>query len=184
MDAIRVDIFWTTAIAAKSARREFTVTGVVTLADGDLPAGSSLALFTTPTARELFESGQDDNAIAIKLEPGADRDKVIEQLRAIIFSGAEVSTGAEYAEHRQASFEKSFTLIRALLVGFAALALVVGAFTAWRGARATAPAEATLGELMVVSPSVPLKTLPSPDTATAQARPRATPPMTLAPPEP
>lgn len=61
------------------------------------------------------------------------------------------------------------------------LAVVVGAFTAWRGARATAPAEATLGELMVVPPSAPLKTPPSPDAATAQARPRVTPPMTLAP---
>lgn len=116
-------------IAGKVGLKSFTVTGIVELTKGTFPAGSSLALFATEVARPLFELGPDDNAIAIKLEPGADRDKVIEQLRAIIFSGAEVSTGAEYAEHRQASFEKSFTLIRALLVGFAALALVVGAFT-------------------------------------------------------
>src|SRR6185295_12408978 len=37
--------------------------------------------------------------------------------------------GSVYAEHRQASLEKSFTMIRALLVGFAGLALVVGSFT-------------------------------------------------------
>ncbi|MEI2651167.1 MAG: FtsX-like permease family protein [Microthrixaceae bacterium] len=116
-------------IAGKVGLKSFTVTGIVELTKGTFPAGSSLALFATEVARPLFELGPDDNAIAIKLEPGADRDEVIEQLRAIIFSGAEVSTGAEYAEHRQASFEKSFTLIRALLVGFAALALVVGAFT-------------------------------------------------------
>ncbi len=127
--AARVKVGDAVTIAAKSARREFTVTGVVTLADGDLPAGSSLALFTTPTARELFESGQDDNAIAIRLAPGTDPDTVRLNLAAITGGIGEVVDGDTYTAHRQVTFEKSFTLIRALLIGFAVLAVVVGSFT-------------------------------------------------------
>ncbi|MFN8053473.1 MAG: FtsX-like permease family protein [Acidimicrobiales bacterium] len=116
-------------ITGKVDPKRFTVTGIVEMTTGDLPAGSSLALFETEAARPLFELGTDDNAIAIRLARGADRDAVAAKIRAVVYSGAEVSTGAEYADHRQASLEKSFTLIRALLVGFAGLALVVGAFT-------------------------------------------------------
>lgn len=116
-------------IINKIAPDTYTVVGIVTMPDGDLPAGSSLALFDTETARRIFQLEADDNAIAIRVEDGADPDGVAAAIERILFADAEVSTGAEYAEHRQAALAKSFTLIRALLVGFAGLALVVGAFT-------------------------------------------------------
>jgi len=116
-------------IASKVTTELYTVTGIVEMAEGRLPAGSSLALFELDTARTLFELGPDNNAIAIRLDDDADPDEVTERIEAVLFAGAEVSTGAEYSQHRQASLEKSFTLIRALLVGFAGLALVVGSFT-------------------------------------------------------
>lgn len=117
------------AIAGKVGLHLYTVTGIVEMAHGEMPAGSSLALFETAVARPLFELGPDDNAIAIEIEAGADLDEVRTAIRQRLIPGAEVSTGDEYAEHRQASLAKSFTMIRALLVGFAGLALVVGSFT-------------------------------------------------------
>lgn len=62
----------------------------------------------------------------------------------------------------------------------AVLVVVIGAFTAWRGARATAPAESALGELLVPSPTPP-KTTPAPVVATPQLRPVVAMPTTLAP---
>ncbi|NLA37174.1 MAG: hypothetical protein GX868_16010, partial [Actinobacteria bacterium] len=116
-------------IAAKSSIASYRVTGIVEPVVGSLPSGSSLALFDEDTARSLFDLGADNNAIAIRVADGADVDKVIEQIQTVIGTSAEVVTGDTYAEHRRASFERSFLLIRALLVGFAGLALVVGSFT-------------------------------------------------------
>lgn len=116
-------------IAAKSSIASYRVTGIVEPIVGSLPDGSSLALFDEETARSLFDLGADNNAIAIRVEDGADVDAVLEQIQTVVGSAAEVVTGETYAEHRRASFERSFLLIRALLVGFAGLALVVGSFT-------------------------------------------------------
>lgn len=61
------------------------------------------------------------------------------------------------------------------------LAVVVGAFTAWRGARATAPAESTLAELMAPPPAPSQPTPPSQVAATRQPADAVAVPMTLAP---
>lgn len=127
--AAGVKVGGTVLIAGKVGLHPYRVVGIVEPRTGALPSGSSLALFDTTVARKLFELGPDDNAIAIALTPSADADAVAQSLRAALPIGAELSTASEYTEHRRASFEKSFTLIRALLIGFAALALVVGAFT-------------------------------------------------------
>lgn len=60
------------------------------------------------------------------------------------------------------------------------LAVVVGAFTAWRGARATAPAESTLGELLA-GPLPPAPPSSSATTVTPQERAPIAIPTTLAP---
>lgn len=116
-------------IINKAAPATYELVGIVRLAAGDLPDGSSLALFDTTTARDIFEMGTDDNAIAIRLEPGAGREEVAAAIERLLFADAEVTTGAEHAEHRQVALAKSFTLIRMLLIGFAGMAVVVGAFT-------------------------------------------------------
>ena len=116
-------------VASKNSVGTYTVTGILDLTDAQLPAGSSLALFETEAARPLFDTGADDNAIAIRLSPGTSRDQVKEAVAAQLYAGAEVSTREEYSQHRQATLGKSFTMIRVLLIGFAGLALIVGAFT-------------------------------------------------------
>lgn len=116
-------------VNTKAATRPFTVTGLVKPAEGELPAGTSLALFKTSTARELFDRATDNNAIAIQADPGTDIAKLRERIETRLPNGVEVSSPATYAEHRRASLTKSFALIRALLLGFAGLALAMGTFT-------------------------------------------------------
>ena len=116
-------------IATKTVPRTFRVTGIVTLGDEELPAGSSLALFPTAVARTMFDRGSDNNSIGIQLTPGADIDEVQQKIEAVLPLGVEVSTGPEFEQHKQTSLAKSFSLITFLLIGFAGLALIVGAFT-------------------------------------------------------
>jgi putative ABC transport system permease protein len=117
-------------IATKSTyKSDYTVSGIVSLDGTSLPPGSSLALFDLPTARTLFEQDSDDNSIGVQLEPGASADAVAAQLKERMPPDVVVSTPAEYEDHRQTSLAKSFTLIKVLLLGFAVIAVVVGAFT-------------------------------------------------------
>ncbi len=116
-------------IATKTVPRTFTVTGLVTLGDQELPAGSSLALFPTAVARTMFDRGSDNNSIGIQLAPGADIDQVRAKIETILPLGVEVSSGPDFEQHKQTSLAKSFSLITFLLIGFAGLALIVGAFT-------------------------------------------------------
>jgi len=116
-------------VVGKSVPRSYEVVGIVTTEQGELPEGSSLALFSTDQARLLFESPDNDNRVAIRLEPGADVAEVEAAVRAVLPAGAEVVDGATGARHRQESINRSFTLVRVLITGFALLALVVGMVT-------------------------------------------------------
>ncbi len=116
-------------MVGKAQVRPYTLVGIVTTAEGQLPAGSSLALFTTDEARSLFAAFDNDNRVAILLEPDADAEAVSAQIGALLPPGAQVVDGATGARHRQESLTRSFTLIRVLITGFALLALVVGMVT-------------------------------------------------------
>ncbi len=128
-DTAGVEVDEQVIVASKIDSTAFTVVGILDLDREQLPEGSSLAAFTPDTARRLFDLGDDDNAIAIKVSPDADIDDVRAQVDALLPTGAVVSDNDEYIDHRRSALAKSFTLIRLLLIGFAALALGVGAFT-------------------------------------------------------
>lgn len=108
--------------------KQYVITAVVTLGGVDLPAGSSLALFQFDNAQTLFGRGTDLNAIAVSLRSGVSSDAVRARIKAVLPPGTEVTDRAGYEKHRLTSMAKSFSLITALLVVFAAIALAVGAF--------------------------------------------------------
>lgn len=128
-EAARVGVGDRVMIATKTLPQSYEIVGIVTLGDEPLPNGSSLALFETETARALFDRGSDDNWIGIQLAPDADRGRVEEQIRLLLPPGAELSDRETFELHRETGLAKSFNLIRYLLIGFAALAVAVSAFT-------------------------------------------------------
>jgi putative ABC transport system permease protein len=113
----------------KSEVRSMRVVGIVTRSGQELPAGTSLALFDTATARTLFNRSGDDNSIGITLDRGVDGARVEASIRKLLPYGVDLVDGATFERHRATGLSKSFDLIRVLLLGFAGLAVVVGAFT-------------------------------------------------------
>lgn len=120
----------TVGIVARSEVGRFRIVGMVNTERGELPAGSSLALFETGRARELFSMEDTDTRVAIRLSEGADLGAVRASIEESLPYGAVVVTGDEAAIHRQESINRSFTLVRSLIMGFAGLALLVGMVTA------------------------------------------------------
>lgn len=116
------------SIVSSQSRRTFTLVGTVRLGATDLPAGSTLALFPLGVAREMLGQPNDNQSIALRLQPGTDLETARRQIQGFV-GLAEVSDKATYEDHRRLALAKSFTLIRFLLIGFAALTLAVGCFT-------------------------------------------------------
>jgi len=116
-------------VVASGGPASFSVVGVVATQEGELPDGATLALFSTERARELFDLQDNDNRLAIRLDDGASADQVAATIASILPPGAEVVDGPTGARHRQESLNRSFSLIRVLIVGFAGLALIVGMVT-------------------------------------------------------
>jgi len=116
-------------VSGKAKHGSYEVVGIVTTREGALPAGSSLALFATDEARTIFDTPDNDNRVAIRLEDGADVEEVSARIRSMLPPGAELVDGETGALHRQESLTRSFALIRVLIMGFAGLALLVGMVT-------------------------------------------------------
>lgn len=116
-------------VSTKANPRSFAVSAIFRRGERGLPPGSSLVLFEDSTARGLFERQSDDNSIGIALDESADLDQVQRAIAAELPLGAEVVDGPTSERHRATLMSKSFELIRVLLLGFAGLAVIVGAFT-------------------------------------------------------
>jgi len=124
-----IDVGDDVTVVGRSGARTYRVSGIVRTGSGGLPKGSSLALLSTDEARVRFDRPTDDNTIDVLLEPGADPDRVASSLRGLLPAGIEVVDAATAAVHRQESIDRSFTLVKSLILGFAGLALVVGMVT-------------------------------------------------------
>ncbi len=116
-------------VVGRAGAAPYTVSGVVRTEGGGLPPGASLALLRTEEARVRFDRPADDNTIDILVEAGADPEEVADGIRPLLPAGVEIVDGVTAAQHRQASLDRSFTLVRSLILGFAGLALVVGMVT-------------------------------------------------------
>ncbi|MFM7069217.1 MAG: FtsX-like permease family protein, partial [Actinomycetes bacterium] len=116
-------------IAGKAKVSSYRLVGIIATDAGTLPPGSSLALFSLDESRKIFDRPFDDNRIAVLVAPSADVAAVESSIRSVLPADVEVADGATAARHRQEGLTRSFALVRALILGFAALALLVGTIT-------------------------------------------------------
>ena len=117
------------SVAGRTRVASYRVTGIVAQGQGGLPPGASLALFSTAEARELFDRPFDDNWVGVTVDDGADVAAVQQAISTQLPSGVVVVDAVTAASDRQDGLTRSFALVRSLLIGFAALALLVGMVT-------------------------------------------------------
>lgn len=108
---------------------ESTVVGVAGFGTADSPLGAHYVLFDLGTAeRELAEAGQVDG-IGVLAARGVGQDELRDRLaEALDDAPVEVVTGAAYTEETQDDLAEQFRFFRIVLLVFAVLAVVVGAF--------------------------------------------------------
>ena len=107
--------------------RSFTVVGVSKFGDVNSLGGATIAVFTVPTARELLDK-QGYDSISVAAKPGVAPGYLAGEIKRILPASAQVKTGAEQAKADGKDVSKFLHFIRLFLLGFAAVALFVGAF--------------------------------------------------------
>ncbi|MEI2732306.1 MAG: FtsX-like permease family protein [Dermatophilaceae bacterium] len=92
-------------------------------------AGSTLVVFDTPTAQELFTAGQDRYQDAwVTAAPGVDRAALAARLGPVLPAGLEAVDGRKVADEAATSIQQALRFISTFLLVFAGIALVVGTF--------------------------------------------------------
>lgn len=109
-------------------KRSATLVGTAEFGGGGL-AGASLILFDTPTAQQLFLDGKDAyNSIGLTAAKGVSQDELRDNVAALAPRGVEVVTGDDVTKEAEDDIGQIINVFSAVLLVFAAIALVVGTF--------------------------------------------------------
>jgi putative ABC transport system permease protein len=107
--------------------RTFTVVGVSKFGDLNSLGGATIAVFTIPTARTMLgKEGYD--SISVAAEPRVAAGYLAGEIKRILPATAQLKTAAEQAKTDGRDVSSFLRFIRLFLLGFAAVALFVGAF--------------------------------------------------------
>jgi putative ABC transport system permease protein len=111
-----------------SGRREFSIVGLIGLADTDGFGGATIAAFDPATAREVLDAGDGYDAIDLAVAEGADRDAVAAAIEEILPPRTEVVTGEQVAEEASDQIGQFISIFGNGLLTFAFITAFVSAF--------------------------------------------------------
>ncbi|WP_027661383.1 ABC transporter permease [Salinispora fenicalii] len=111
-------------------KREFTIVGISGYSGGrDSIGGVNEIMFTTPVAQQLM-LGQGDayTNVTVTAADGVANDRLRDDVAAALGADFEVKTGAEVSADASATLKDGLSFFNRILLGFAAVALLVGTF--------------------------------------------------------
>jgi putative ABC transport system permease protein len=114
-------------VAGEGPVHAYTLTGIAKFGDVDSLGGATIALFDVATARQVLDKTGFD-AIAVAARDGVGTETLIDSIRTVLPTNAQVRTGAEQAEEDGEGVGEFVTFIRYFLLAFGGIALFVGAF--------------------------------------------------------
>lgn len=109
---------------------EFEISGVVRFGESDGLNGASITVFETSRLQELFDMGDRFSSVALKGEPGTSQEALKREAQRAIGNEYEAITGAEFTNEQTEAIDSGFlSIFQNVILGFAAVAVFVGAFT-------------------------------------------------------
>ncbi|MFG1952928.1 ABC transporter permease [Micromonospora sp. NPDC048830] len=131
-DAARVKVGERVGVltAFESKRRDFTLVGVFGYSgDRDSIGGVNEVMFTTPTAQRLMLGKPDVfSSVTVTAADGVTPERLRDDVAAVLGADFEVKTGEQVAADQAAGLKEGLTFFNRILLGFAAVALLVGTF--------------------------------------------------------
>ncbi|EEP75163.1 hypothetical protein MCAG_05490 [Micromonospora sp. ATCC 39149] len=116
--------------AFESKRRDFTLVGIFGYSGGrDSIGGVNQIAFTTPTAQRLMLGKPGTfNSVTVQAADGVRPEAVRDDVARALGAGYDVKTGEELSAAASASLKEGLSFFNKVLLGFAAVALLVGTF--------------------------------------------------------
>ncbi|MBM0233813.1 ABC transporter permease [Micromonospora sp. STR1_7] len=116
--------------AFESKKRDFTLVGVFGYSgDRDSIGGVNEVYFTTPVAQRLMLGAPDAfSSITVQAADGVSDEKLRDDVGRTLGADYEVKTGEQVAADASASLKEGLSFFNKILLGFAAVALLVGTF--------------------------------------------------------
>ncbi|WP_330477843.1 ABC transporter permease [Streptomyces platensis] len=119
----------TVRLSTNGPVHEQRLTGIFTADANQVPPGSSLALFDTPTAQKLLGAPRSFHEIQLKADPGTSQTALKSAVESVLPKGqAEVSTGKQLSDDLAKMIKSSSEDMQRYLLVFAGIALFVGIF--------------------------------------------------------
>ena len=109
-------------------KEAFEISGLFRFGDRNEPLAVTFAAFDLSTAQRVFDAPALVDAVNVVAAPGVSHAELAARIQRQLGAAYEVTRASDYAADRSSQFSDFFAVLTQLLLGFAAIGLVVGAF--------------------------------------------------------
>jgi putative ABC transport system permease protein len=118
----------TVDVLLNGPKEKFDIVGLFRFGRSNDALAVTFAAFDVKTAQRVFDAPNSVDAVNVVAEPGANDRALAASIQQELGAAYEVKLAAQFAADRSSQFTEFFSLLTQLLLGFAAIGLVVGAF--------------------------------------------------------
>ena len=109
-------------------KEQFEIVGLFRFGNRNEPLAVTFAAFDQATAQRVFDAPDRLDAVNVVAAPEVTDRELRSRIQGRLGSGFEVTLASQFAADRSSQFSDFFSVLTQLLLGFAAIGLVVGAF--------------------------------------------------------
>ncbi len=118
----------TIGVVARGPEQRFRITGIVKFANVSSLGGATMAVFTLPTAQQLFHKNGQYDTIDVAAAHGVSPRRLVSEIRPLLPASAQVKTGQQQAQQATKDTSGFLTIFQDFLLAFGGVALFVGSF--------------------------------------------------------
>ncbi|MGO9974983.1 MAG: ABC transporter permease [Solirubrobacteraceae bacterium] len=115
-------------VVARGPELTFRIVGTVEIAGVSSLGGSTMSIFTLPTAQRLFGKEGRLDTIDVAAKTGTSPQQLVDQIRPLLGPSAQVRTGQQQAQQATNDTSSFLSIIQDFLLAFGGVALFVGSF--------------------------------------------------------
>jgi putative ABC transport system permease protein len=116
-------------ILTQGPPKRYQIVGIAKFGNADSAAGSTAALFDTPTAQAVTGAGDQFDSISVVGKSGVSQQTLKNRIAAKLNNKTyQVLTGAQITKENQSDIQKALSFFNVALIVFALIALFVGSF--------------------------------------------------------
>jgi putative ABC transport system permease protein len=115
-------------VVARGPVEQFQIVGTVQIGGVSSLGGATMAIFTLPTAQQLFNKEGKYDAINVAAKHGYTPQQVVNQIKPLLGASAQVRTGQAQAQQASKDTSGFLNIFQDFLLAFGGIALFVGSF--------------------------------------------------------